>query len=228
MPTHRLAHAIALAALVAACGDRATTTPAAAPVEVAAAPSGPPPETASPAAAAAAPAGSTTAVPTAPGAAVPAVAAGSPPVDAQGAAAAPAPTPVPVATVIKEAVAVEPAGAVLPLTRERDTVIDPGARFEVVLSVASPDARLVLIDYKDALVAGAEAHEVGQVTRLTLAPTAPLTPGRRYTLRVDGAATRELHDAGGKAFTPSVLTIRVAGATLPEPKDPAARRKRRR
>jgi hypothetical protein len=134
-----------------------------------------------------------------------------------------------VATVIRAAVALEPGGASLPLVRDGDTVIDAGARFEVVLTITSPDARLVLLDAKDALVAGAEAHEVGQSTRLTLAPTAPLAPGRRYSLRVDGAATRELHDGAGKAFTPSALGIRVAGTAAPEPKEQQpARRKRRR
>jgi hypothetical protein len=101
-------------------------------------------------------------------------------------------------------------------------------RFEVVLSITAPDARLVLLDLKDAAVAAEEAHEVGQSTRLTLAPSAPLTPGRRYTLRIDGASTRELHDTAGKPFAPSTLAVLVAGTPPAEPKQQPTRRKRRR
>jgi hypothetical protein len=135
-----------------------------------------------------------------------------------------------VATIFREVVALEPDGATLQLTRDGETVVDPGARFRVVLSISSGDARMLLLDRSDALVAAEGAHEVGQSTRLTLAPSAPLTPGRRYLLRVDGASTRELHDASGKAFTPAALEILVAGTPPPpEPREkPAPKRKRHR
>lgn len=128
-----------------------------------------------------------------------------------------------------EAVALESGGATLPLKVEAETVIDPGARFRVVLTVVSDDARLLLLDANDAVVAGEGAHELGQATTLTLAPSAPLVAGRRYTLRIDGASTRELHGASGKAFTPAWFKILVAGTPPPpEPKEkPATRRKRR-
>ena len=230
MPTLRPARAVALAvAILAACGERAPTpaapsAPAAAPPG-APAPSGPSPAmvpatepAATPGAARLAPAPGT-------GPAGPAAAgqetAGAP-------AAAPA-GPSPVASVLGEVVAVEPGGSPLPLAATDETVIDPGARFRVVLKVVSDDARLLLLDANDAVVAGEGAHELGQSTKLTFAPSAPLVPGRRYTLRIDGASTRELHGPPGTAFTPASFKVLVAGTPPPpEPKEkPAQRRKRR-
>ena len=133
------------------------------------------------------------------------------------------------ATIFRGVVALEPGGAALQLALNRETVVDSGARFRVVLSISSPDARMLLLDRSDALVAAEGAHELGQSTRLTLTPSAPLTPGRRYLLRIDGASTRGLHDPAGNAYVPATLRILVAGTPPPpEPKEkPAPRRKRR-
>jgi hypothetical protein len=69
---------------------------------------------------------------------------------------------------------------------------------------------------------------VGATSRFTLSPAAPLVPGSRYVLRLDGARTRELEDAAGRAFAPVSLRVLVAGEPpKPEPK-PAPRKKRSR
>lgn len=236
MPTLRSSRAVALAVVVlAACGERAPSAPAA-PSSPAAAPA-PTPSAAAPsmvpAGDAAAPQLAPQLVP-GPGAAPAAPAAPAGPggsVAAAGAAPAGAPPagPASVSTVLREAVALEPGGALLALAAEAETVIDPGARFRVVLAVASEDARLLLLDRNDAVVAGEGAHELGQSTKLTLAPSAPLVAGRRYTLRIDGASTRELHGPAGTAFTPVSFKVLVAGTPPPpEPeRKPATRRKRR-
>ncbi|GAO03262.1 hypothetical protein PSR1_02145 [Anaeromyxobacter sp. PSR-1] len=107
-------------------------------------------------------------------------------------------------------------------------MVDPGAHFRLDLTVASADARLVLLDANDAAVAAAGTHDVGTTTRLTLSPSEPLRPGSRYTLRLDGASTREFHDAAGKAYAPAGLAVLVAGTPPPpEPKPQPAKRKRR-
>lgn len=254
MPTPRSAHAVALAvAVLIACGERAPPAPLAPSAPATGTPATIEPAPTKPAdGAAAVPAGGPAAAQVAPtggtpvpGAAAPAAGIATAPgaAPAPGSAAAPgtaAPAgasttslpppaqPASVTTVLREVVALEPGGATLPLALQGDTVVDPGARFRVVLSISSPDARVLLLDAKDALVAAEGAHEVGQTTRLTLTPSAPLTPGRRYLLRVDGASTRELHDASGKAFGPAAVQILVAGEPPPpEPKEQPTRRKRR-
>lgn len=135
------------------------------------------------------------------------------------------PPPPSAAVLLRTAVSVEPAGRV-PLV-ETETVIDPAATFELELGARCPDARLLLLDQQDALVAGTSTQDLGATTKLTLAPAAPLRPGSRYVLRVDGAATRELHDAYGRAFGPVSRPLLVAGTPPPpEPKKPARRRRR--
>jgi hypothetical protein len=116
----------------------------------------------------------------------------------------------------------------LPLAPGAEVVVDPAATFEVELSARAPDARLVLVDGRDDLVPASGARELAAGTRLTLAPAAPLVPGSRYALRLDGAATRELHDEAGRAFAPLSLPILAAGTPPPpEPKRPARRKRRR-
>jgi hypothetical protein len=146
--------------------------------------------------------------------------------DAAAAVAAPAPTPS-AATLLREAVALDPTGPV-PLTHEDETVVDPAATFRVELAAQIPDGRLVLLDAADAIVPASGTREVGATTRFTLSPSAPLVSGSRYVLRLDGARTRELEDAAGHAFAPVTLSVLVAGEPpKPEPK-PAPRKKRRR
>jgi hypothetical protein len=147
------------------------------------------------------------------------------------AGAAPAPstaTRAPSATaILSSALALEPE-AVVTLTPGTEVVVHPAATFAVELSVPAADARLVLVDGRDALVPSRDVRELAVATKLTLAPAEPLVPGSRYWLRLDGAADRDLHDAGGRAFSSVTLPILAAGAPPPpEPKKPARKRKRR-
>ncbi|BDG06519.1 hypothetical protein [Anaeromyxobacter oryzae] len=138
----------------------------------------------------------------------------------------PPPPPSPVTAVLRQVAAVEPGGAATALARTGETVVDPSVSFRVELAVPTTDARLVLLDGADALVSASGSQEVGATTRLTLSPAAPLTPGARYTLRVDGAVTRELHDSSGKAYAPAALALRAAGQ--PPPPEPKQKPKKRR
>lgn len=155
---------------------------------------------------------------------------------APAAAAAPAPSPAAAASaapvapapILKEAVALEPAGTVA-LSPTAEVVVDPGATFRIELSRPCADARLLLVDARDALVEASGAQEVGASTRLTLAPSATLTPAARYVLRVDGAASREFHDDAGGSHAPVAFALLVAGEPPPPPaKAPPAKRKKRR
>jgi hypothetical protein len=131
------------------------------------------------------------------------------------------------ATLVREAVALDPTGPI-PLARDEETVVDSAASFRVELRGEVPDGRLVLLDAADAIVPSSGTREVGATTRFTLAPAAPLVPGSRYVLRLDGARARELQDVAGRTFAPLNLTVLVAGEPpKPEPK-PAPKRKRRR
>jgi hypothetical protein len=151
-------------------------------------------------------------------------------------AAAPEPSPSPAAAaprapapLLKEAVALEPVGTVA-LSASSEVVVDAGATFRIELSRPCADARVLLLDARDALVEAAGTQELGGGTRLTLAPTAPLVRAGRYTLKVDGATTRELHDGAGEAHAPLTFALLVAGAPpAPEPKAKAkAKAKKRR
>jgi hypothetical protein len=129
--------------------------------------------------------------------------------------------------VLRSAAAIETTQR-LALLPGAEVVVDPGATFEVELSARAPDARLVLVDGRDDLVPASATRELAAGTRLTLAPAAPLVPGSRYALRVDGASSRELHDEAGRAFSPLTLPILAAGTPPPpEPKRPARQKKRR-
>lgn len=136
--------------------------------------------------------------------------------------------PSPAATVIlRSAAALEPA-ARIPLTPGAEVVVHPAATFEVELSARVADARLVLVDARDDLVAASGSRELAAATRLTLAPAAPLVPGSRYVLRLDGATDRELHDDAGRAFSVVSLPLLAAGAPPPpEPKKPGRKKRRR-
>lgn len=139
-----------------------------------------------------------------------------------------APPPLAGIALLRSAVAVEPAARVA-LAPGAETVVHPAASFEVELSARAADARLVLVDARDDLVPATATREVGAGTRLTLAPAAPLVPASRYTLRIDGASDRPLHDDAGRAFAPVTLPLLAAGAPPPpEAKRPARKRHRRR
>lgn len=131
------------------------------------------------------------------------------------------------AELLRSALALEPAQR-LPLKPGAEVVVDPGATFEVELSTRSPDARLVLVDARDDLVPASATREIGSSTKLTLAPTAPLVPGSRYELRVDGASDRDLHDDHGRAFSAVTLPLLAAGSPPPPAEKKPARKKLRR
>lgn len=107
--------------------------------------------------------------------------------------------------------------AVTPLTTATETTIDPGAGFRVELPVALGDARLSLLDAGDAMVPSTGSREVGQATLLALKPSAALPRGAHLRLRVDGAATRELHGADGRRFAPLEWPVMVSGDAEPRP-----------
>jgi hypothetical protein len=119
----------------------------------------------------------------------------------------------------------EPSGTT-PLARDGETVVDPTARFRLELEGTVGDARLVLLDAADAMVPANGGREVARTTTLTLAPAAPLTPGARYRLRLEGAATRELHDAAGRTYAPVALAVLAAGAPPPPEVKTKSKRKR--
>jgi hypothetical protein len=106
-------------------------------------------------------------------------------------------------------------------------VVHPAATFEVELSARAADARLVLVDARDDLVPASATREVGAGTKLTLAPAAPLVPGSRYLLRLDGASDRDLHDDAGRAFSAVTLPLLAAGTPPPPEPKRAAKKKRR-
>jgi hypothetical protein len=133
----------------------------------------------------------------------------------------------PATALLRSAVALEPSARV-PLAPGTEVVVDPHATFEVELSARSPDARLALVDAREDVVPATGARELSSVTRLTVVPAAPLVPGSRYALRLDGATERELHDAAGRPFAPLTLPILVAGTPPPpEPKAKKGKRARR-
>jgi hypothetical protein len=136
------------------------------------------------------------------------------------------PTPTPTA-ILRSAVAVASASRI-PLTPGAEAVVDPRSTFEVELSARTPDARLVLVDAHEDFVAASSTREVGASTRLTLAPAAPLVPGSRYGLRLDGVSARALHDEAGQGYEPLTLPLLAAGTPPPpEPKKPARRKRHR-
>lgn len=113
------------------------------------------------------------------------------------------------------------------LLRDGEAVVSPEARFAVEAGVPLADARLVLYDGQEALVESEGAAEIGSASsRFTLAPAAPLRPGSRYVLRLEGSQGREVHDLQGRAFRPLSFPLRVAGEP---PRDtPASRSKGKR
>ncbi len=113
------------------------------------------------------------------------------------------------------------------LPRDGSGVVDPAASFEVEVAVRLEDGRLSLLDERDAMVASEGTVALGRRTsRYHLTPAAPLRPGAAYTLHLDGAETREPHDAGGKAYAPLAVELRTSVPAAPPA--PAARKGKRR
>jgi hypothetical protein len=127
------------------------------------------------------------------------------------AAALPPPIAGPPATPLEvaEAQALTP-GSGTPLLPADATPVDPAATFRVVLKGRLPDARLSLLE-GDAMVPSAGAREAGLATTLSLQPTAPLRPGSRYRLRVDGATRREITAADGSRRAPVEWVLQATG-----------------
>lgn len=135
------------------------------------------------------------------------------------------PPPAPASSVVREATALQPGDTTAALTPDGQSMVDPSATFRVVLSGASRDARLALHDAADAAVPATAGVEIGETTVLTLSPAAPLVPGSRYQLRLDGAVSRELH-LGDRSFTPAVYAVQATGE--PPPARPPPRKRPRR
>jgi hypothetical protein len=94
------------------------------------------------------------------------------------------------------------------------SVIDPAAAFRVEIGARLEDARLILLDEQEALVATQGSVELGPVTRFTLRPDQPLRPGTSYTLRVDGASIREIHGESGP-YAPVSFQLKTTGERPP-------------
>ncbi|HEY6004565.1 MAG TPA: hypothetical protein VIV57_16955, partial [Anaeromyxobacter sp.] len=149
------------------------------------------------------------------------------PTSSKAATASPAPAaPAPVS--ITRAVAAEPTGPSA-LSGVAETVIDPASSFHVEVSGRIADARLVLLDSADAHVPARSTCELGATTQLTLSPAAPLVPGSRYVLRVEGASRREVRD-GDRSYAPLSFALLAAGTPPPpEPKrKPKSKSRKRR
>jgi hypothetical protein len=142
--------------------------------------------------------------------------------------APPPPSPAPVSAILRAAEATEPGGSAVKLAVGEEAVVDPAASYRVELAAPCEDARLALLDAADAVVASSGTREVSARTLLTLAPSAPLISGKRYLLRLDGAITRELHDAAGNAHLPAAFPLLVAGEPPPPEPKPAPKKRRRR
>jgi hypothetical protein len=103
------------------------------------------------------------------------------------------------------------------------TLVDPASSFRVEVEARIADARLSLLDAQDAVVSSDGSAEVAATSRFELSPAARLHPGSRYTLRLDGALGRDVHDAQGRAYLPASFALRTAG----DPPAPHPARKRR-
>ncbi len=98
------------------------------------------------------------------------------------------------------------------LTPGPSDTVDPAATFEVRLGFPARDARLVLLDARDAMVpSSADAEVGGSGSRFTLIPLEPLAPGSSYVLRLEGLGNRLVRSDDGRGFEPLAVPFRVAG-----------------
>ena len=103
-------------------------------------------------------------------------------------------------------------GEEIPLPRDGRTPVDPAAAFRIDVAAQLTDGRLTLHDEQDAMVSSSGTSEVGVgATRYLLVPDEPLRPGSVYLLRVDGTASREVHDPSGRAYAPIEIRLRTSG-----------------
>ncbi len=149
----------------------------------------------------------------APQAAAPAAPDGGPPPDA-GATPLTAPLSAAVAIV---------GGQEILIARDGSAIVDPAAAFRIEVAVHLTDGRMALHDEQDAMVASSGTNEIGASwTRYHLVPDGPLRPGTSYAIWIDGAVTRQIHDASGRAYGPVVLKLKTSGERPAAP----ARKKR--
>jgi hypothetical protein len=104
-------------------------------------------------------------------------------------------------------------GAVTPVSRD--------ASFEVAISIRAPEARLQLLDARDAVVPSSGSTVVSEETRFLLAPDEALRPGAEYALRLEGIRSSTVAAADGRTFQPLSLRVRVVGAPAPDAAAPA-------
>lgn len=115
-------------------------------------------------------------------------------------------------------------GEEVPLPKDGSAVVDPAAAFRVDVAAQLTDGRLALHDEQDAMVSSSGTSEVGPgATRYRLVPDEPLRPGSVYLLRVDGTASREVHDPAGRAYAPIEIRLRTSGE---RPAAPPRKRKK--
>jgi hypothetical protein len=107
------------------------------------------------------------------------------------------------------------------------TGIEPESTFEVRVSAALRDARLVLLVSQDLLVPAAVESEVSAAgSRFTLQPQDPLRVGGSYLLRLEGIGGRLIRSASDGSYEPLVLPVRVSGTPPPRPPPKKAKKKR--
>ncbi len=137
-----------------------------------------------------------------------------------GGPATPAPAPVTAALATTS-------GQDQPLALDGVTLVDPGSSFRVEVGAQLTDGRLALHDEQDAMVPSTGTAEIGTSwTRYRLVPDGPLRAGSSYTLRVDGASSREAHDPAGRPYAPVIIELKTTGdrPAAPPPRKRARRR----
>ena len=98
------------------------------------------------------------------------------------------------------------------------TAVARDSTFEVAVGVRAPEARLQLLDSRDAVVPSSGSTLVADETRFRLAPDEPLRPGAEYSLRLEGLRASGVASSDGRTFQPLALRVRVAGAAAPPPR----------
>jgi len=117
-------------------------------------------------------------------------------------------------------------GVESPLSTSEVTEVDPASHFRVEAQSRIEDARLALLDERDALVPVQGTVEIGETSRYTLVPDGALRPGTIYSLRLEGTKGRMVHDSGGRALLPVTFRLRAAGDRHTVPKRKRGRRRR--
>jgi hypothetical protein len=115
-----------------------------------------------------------------------------------------------------------------PLAPGSSASVEPGSTFELRVAAPARDARLVLLDAQDALVASTVDAELGPEARFTLVPQEPLRPGSAYLLRLEGIGGRLVRSEDGRSFEPLVLSMQVLGTPPPRSPPKKAQKKRAR